>query len=76
MLTKKQQLLSINLGTIKHLQTIKVNVWLIEENMNYLKKLLLEYKDVLAWIYKDMKGIFPKLAQHYIELDTWIPPAH
>jgi hypothetical protein len=42
--------------------------------MNFLK--LLEYKDVFAWTYKDLKGIHPELAQHYIELDTSIPLAH
>jgi hypothetical protein len=44
--------------------------------MNFLKKLLLEYKDLFAWTYKDLKGIPPKLAQHYIDLDTLIPLAH
>jgi hypothetical protein len=29
-----------------------------------------------AWIYKDMKGIPLELAQHRIELNTSIPPAH
>jgi len=37
---------------------------------------LKEFKDVLAWTYKDLKGIPPKLAQHKIELDIIIPPAH
>jgi hypothetical protein len=31
---------------------------------------------VFASIYKDLKGIPPELAQHIIELDTSIPPAH
>jgi hypothetical protein len=44
--------------------------------MNFLKKLLLEYKDLFAWTYKDLKCILPKLAQHCIELDTLIPPTH
>jgi hypothetical protein len=35
-----------------------------------------EFKNVFAWIYKDLKGILPKLAQHKIELDTWIPLVH
>jgi len=38
--------------------------------------LLKEFKDVFAWTYKDLKGIPPKLAQHKIELDNIIPPAH
>ncbi len=29
-----------------------------------------EFKNVFAWIYKDLKGIPPKLAQHKIELYT------
>jgi hypothetical protein len=44
--------------------------------MNYLKKLLLEYKDVFAWTYKDLKCIPLELAQHCIELDASIPPTH
>jgi hypothetical protein len=38
--------------------------------------LLKEFKDVFAWIYKDLKSILLKLAQHIIELNTSIPPAH
>ncbi len=38
--------------------------------------LLKEFKDVFAWIYKDLKGIPLKLTQHRIESDTSIPPAH
>jgi hypothetical protein len=51
-------------------QTIKVNAQSTKENMNSMKKLLLEYKDMFTWTYKDLKGIPPKLAQHCIELDT------
>ncbi len=36
----------------------------------------MEYKDMFAWTYKDLKGIALELAQHCIELDTSIPPAH
>jgi hypothetical protein len=38
-----------------------------------LIKLLKEFKDIFVWIYKDLKGIFPNIAQHWIELDTSIP---
>jgi hypothetical protein len=54
--------------------TTKMNAQLAEENMNSLKELLIEYKDVFTWMYKDLKGIPPKLAQHHIELDTLIQP--
>jgi hypothetical protein len=38
--------------------------------------LLIEFKDVFAWTYKDLKGILSKLVQHIIELNTLIPPTH
>jgi hypothetical protein len=38
--------------------------------------LLKELNDVFAWTYKDLKGIPLELAQHIIELDTSLPPAH
>jgi hypothetical protein len=38
--------------------------------------LLKEFKDVFSWTYKDLKGILLELAQHRIELNTSIPPAH
>ncbi len=44
--------------------------------MNSLKKLLLEYKDMFAWTYKNLKGMPLGLAQHHIKLDTLIPLAH
>jgi hypothetical protein len=53
-----------------------VNAQLAEENLNSLKKLLMEYKNMFAWTYKDLKGIPPELAQHCIELDTSIPPTY
>jgi hypothetical protein len=30
----------------------------------------------LAWTYKDLKGILSKLVQHWIKLDTTLPPTH
>ncbi len=49
---------------------------LAHENMDLLKQLLMEYKDVFAWMYKDLKCIPLMLAQHHIKLDTSIPPTH
>ncbi len=42
--------------------------------MNSLRELLIEY--IIAWTYKDFKGIPPKLAWHHIELETSIPLVH
>jgi hypothetical protein len=53
-----------------------VHAQVVEENKSSLKTLLLEYKDVIAWTYKDLKCIPLKLAQHHMELDTSIPPTH
>jgi hypothetical protein len=41
-----------------------------------LIELFKEFKDIFAWIYKDLKGIPPEITQHQIKLDTSIPPAH
>jgi len=38
--------------------------------------LLKEFKDIIAYTYKDLKGILANVAQHWIELDTSIPPIH
>jgi hypothetical protein len=66
----------LNLGTKAIPQYIKINAKLTKEKIEELQMLLKEFKDVFVWIYKDMKGIPPKLAQHIIELNTSIPPTH
>ncbi len=68
--------MKIKLGTKDSPLTIKVNAQLAHENMNLLKKLLMEYKDVFAQTYKDLKGTPPKLTQDCIVMDTSIPLAH
>jgi hypothetical protein len=55
---------------------MKVNSQLTKEKIEKLQMLFKEFNDVFAWIYKDLKSIPPELAQHIIELDTSIPPAH
>jgi hypothetical protein len=71
MLTKDQQLMKLNLGTDR-----EINAQLEIDKVLELEQLLKQFKDVFAWTYKDLKGIPPKLAQHIIELDITIPPAH
>jgi hypothetical protein len=41
-----------------------------------LIELLKVFKDILAYIYKDLKGIPQKIIQHRIELDSIIPLVH
>jgi hypothetical protein len=75
-ITKEKQLTKINLGFEENLQHVKFNVDL-EPIVSYqLIELLKEFKDIFAWIYKDLKGIPLKIAQHQIELDPLIPPTH
>jgi hypothetical protein len=51
---------------------MKVNSQLTKEKIEKLQMLFKEFKDVFAWIYKDLKSIPLELAQHIIELDTSI----
>jgi hypothetical protein len=55
---------------------VKINAQLKTSKVLEMKRLLMEFKDVIAWTYKDLKGIPLELAQHRIELDTTILPAH
>jgi hypothetical protein len=51
---KDQQCMRINLRTKDNPQMIKVNAQMVQENMSSLKDLLMKYKDIFAWIYKDL----------------------
>ncbi len=53
-LTKDQQCMKINLGTKDNPQKIKVNAQMVQENVSSLKELLMKYKDIFAWICKDL----------------------
>jgi hypothetical protein len=55
---------------------VKVNPKLQPKKVLELEELFRKYKDVFAWMCKDLKGIPPKLAQHIIELDITIPLTH
>jgi hypothetical protein len=48
---------------------VKINAQLDTCKVLELEQLLKEFKDVFAWIYKDLQGI-------PLELETIIPPAH
>ncbi len=74
-LTKDQQLMKLNLGTNAKPQKVKINAQLETRKVLEVEQLL-EFKDVFAWTYKNLKRIPPELEQYKIELDTTIPPAH
>ena len=49
-------------------RNIKVGVNLSDEDVARYKELIMEYRDIFAWSYKDLKGIPPEIAQHRIPL--------
>ncbi len=55
---------------------MKVNFTLEPVVIEQLMELLKEFKDVFAWMYKDLKGIPLEIAQHRVELDTIVPLTH
>jgi hypothetical protein len=55
---------------------VKINAQLEIGIMLEMEQLLKEFKDVFAWMYKDLKGIPLELAQHRIELNIIISLGH
>ena len=49
-------------------RTIKMGTHLPDEEVAKYRDLILEFSDVMAWSYKDMKGIPPYIVQHTIPL--------
>jgi hypothetical protein len=66
----------VNLGIDDELQYVKINANLTKPVVITAEELLKEFKDVLAWMYKDLRKILPHIAKHKINLDTTIPPTH
>jgi len=61
--------MKFNLNTHVEPHMVKINAQLDTCKVLELEPLLKEFKDVFAWIYKDLQGI-------PLELETIIPPAH
>ena len=63
------ELKDINLGSAKEPRLTFISALLTpeEEEEGYLK-LLVEYKDVFAWTYKEMPGLNPNIALHHLEV--------
>ena len=64
----EDDLQDMNLGTAEYPKIMKVSVHIDGQFNEHLKALLLEFTDVLAWKYFDIKGIDPLLHQHMINL--------
>jgi hypothetical protein len=53
----KEQLVKLKLGNKKKLLNVLINAILPSVFQTQIKKVLMEYKDVFAWSYKELKGI-------------------
>jgi hypothetical protein len=64
---------NLNLGTLEDPKLVKIAKDL-DEYEGKVKELLLKFKDVFAFTYKDMKGIPPHICEHKIELQPEAKP--
>jgi len=64
---------NLNLGTPEYPKLVKIAKDL-GEYKGKVKELLLKFKDVFAFTYKDMKGIPPHICEHEIELQPEAKP--
>ncbi|XP_074277874.1 uncharacterized protein LOC141601485 [Silene latifolia] len=64
----------LNLGTDEDPRPIYVSALLTKEEEEEYYKLLVEYKDVFAWSYKEMPGLSPKIAVHRLAIRKGISP--
>ncbi|KAM1343604.1 hypothetical protein ACFX2F_007784 [Malus domestica] len=64
----------LNLGTSEEPKPIFVSALLSADEIEKYYQLLLEYKDVFAWTYKEMPGLDPIIAVHHLaaEIDKLI----
>jgi len=64
----------LNLGTKEESRPIYVSSLLMQEEEKEYFDLLSEYKDVLAWSYKEMPGLDPKVAVHRLSIKKGVSP--
>ncbi len=65
-ITTKEQLVKLNLGTQVEPQDVLVGAILPTTFQLQLKNLLIDYKDVFVWSYKELKGIPREICEHKI----------
>jgi hypothetical protein len=68
-----EQLRLLNVATEDEPKHLGISSQLSPILAQCVEQLFLEYKDVIAWSYTDLKGIPEELATYRIELDTTIP---
>jgi hypothetical protein len=60
--------MKLNLGSEGNLKEVLINAILSTYFQAQIKKLLINYCDVFAWSYKDLKGIPREICEHKVEL--------
>jgi hypothetical protein len=68
------ELAEINPGTEEDPQPTFISASLPEEVADRLKTLLKSYMDCFAWSYKEMPGLDPNVAVHYLKIDPTFKP--
>ena len=64
----------LNLGTPGDPRPISVGTFLTPKEKKTFFELLLEYKDVFAWTYKEMSGLSPKVAVYHLRIKHGMRP--
>ena len=64
----------LNLGTNENPRLIYVSMLLSPSKEKNYFELLLDYKDVFAWLYKEMPGLDPKVAVHQLMVKHGVRP--
>ena len=64
----------LNLGTSEEPKPICVSALLSAEEIEEYYQLLLEYKDVFAWTYKEMLGLDPIIIVHHLAVKPGTRP--
>ena len=68
------KLRELNLGTSEEPRPIYVSSLLTPEEESKYFELLMEYKDVFAWTYKEMPGLDPTVAVHWLVIKQRVCP--
>ncbi|KAK4391469.1 hypothetical protein Sango_1924700 [Sesamum angolense] len=68
------ELKEVNLGDIESPRPIYISASLTHEEEGTYIALLYEFKDVFAWSYKEMPGLDPKVAVHYLSVKKGARP--
>ncbi len=66
--TTKKQLVKLNLGSKEECKEVLISAILPSVFQAQIKKVLMEFIDVFAWGYKELKGITREVCEHKIEL--------